>query len=1486
MNKMKKHFLLVFGGAFFLSVAFSQPALALSTSDGLVGYFPFSGNAEDKSGNSNHGEVNGATPTEDRFGNAGSAYSFDGVDDHIKIPLADHLQFNPNVNSFTISVWARPKELNDTDGGGVNNCVLKAAPLVDTYRYGLDNLGIYGSMAMDNLSRAGLTEPFWDTENWHLMTGTWEVSGNTIIASHYIDGQLRDQKTYNVVPGGSYPWDGLYIGATHHCTVSGLSFAKADIDEVRLYNRALTGSEISELFSGQEDVPDTEEETLFSDDFNDNSIDSTKWTIAGTRVVEQSSVMNVNQDATDAGGILWSKWIPVNSMQLVTVSRRTIQHKANNYFNGLFRMIFDSNGDGIADISFGVDHVNHGWHSSDGLTIERYGIFLALNGWSTDRDTKTSSQLPNIWDTWFTEELAYNPVSGILSYSINGVSQTTLDVGMLSSSANCKMQLYVQAWGWWTGHYDHFDDISVVQSNQLINQPPVLSEVTSVPSSTENQTPSYTFNSTQVGEIIYGGDCNSSTTVAVAGDNAIAFNSLSEGLHNNCTITVINDAGKNSNVLVVSSFTVVVPSKDFTFVHMTDVHLGENLTALAKQWGKDWFEEWSYSRFIDALYQIEKRNPKPESVLISGDLVEYVGDKGMGNEKHPEGWKWLKDFKSFVDGYEKRTGIKIYYVPGNHDRYERPAGEIPPLADILAGNDKLFQYGEVIQSVPDYATNLFDKYATNYDYNGGYDPFNYYFSNKDKSINFIGLDTGVDNGGIGFDFDNNKILDFLPKSAGLTEQHADKLNEYLPFGNKIIFMHSPIFNEGLDGNVPDGSISKYRDEFINYCKNSNVDLVLSGHTHKNRIYDKAGNGVINATSLTFNDEYKPYYIQTQSATKGDNRGFRIIDVVDGKAKKTNVVELKEDNNFITPQLVFEEKQDNNSSIELSQENSNNKISARGIITGDFKFPYYYAEGSKKLFLEDYGDTNIEINIKNSSSSNFEIAKYWKDPQSNEEENYTPAGLRILNSEFCEFESETKCQGGTIFKEVYPNSKVNYRIMGLETHESSENKVKINWEDKRVDFIINNNDDTALIRFGHMGRAKMNSPAELRVIDSSGKITGLKVGKIIEEIPNSYYDPIHEQVIFFTDSDEDFQNLRYEATGMVEGEYKLTLESGHEDAFDQKVEITEMPIAKSTVHQFSVDWNQLNDKGGVEMKIDQNGDGNFEKEFNAGSVITKDDAAPQTTITLSGVAGVDNWYRSDTQVILSAQDNEGGIGVEKTEYSLDNGDNWNKYENPIAIPNEGINKISYRSVDWFSNQEEIKTAEIKIDKTAPEAVVSPSLNEVGIEVDGTDNLSEAAVEQKSATEYVISDEAGNTAKLQFEGEKIRKGKNYNRDEQIKKWYKNNGFWKKFFSRFRFGKETNSEVGAKLKTVQYNDEPAIQLPNNRLHFVWKTSKKELITLLEQQLEVLGSFKIIGNYNEKKDETNILIHEKGKPKRETFDGLKILNMKTVKGVLQYDY
>ncbi|CAB1063452.1 hypothetical protein D1BOALGB6SA_8235, partial [Olavius sp. associated proteobacterium Delta 1] len=99
---------------FLVSVSiffFSAQAFA-DLSQGLVAYYPFNGNADDESGNGNHGVVNGATVTEDRFGNLGSAYEFDGVSSYIEI--ADNTALRISGTDFTLSAEVLVKSYNSS----------------------------------------------------------------------------------------------------------------------------------------------------------------------------------------------------------------------------------------------------------------------------------------------------------------------------------------------------------------------------------------------------------------------------------------------------------------------------------------------------------------------------------------------------------------------------------------------------------------------------------------------------------------------------------------------------------------------------------------------------------------------------------------------------------------------------------------------------------------------------------------------------------------------------------------------------------------------------------------------------------------------------------------------------------------------------------------------------------------------------------------------------------------------------------------------------------------------------------------------------------------------------------------------------------------------------------------------------------------------------------------------------------------------------
>lgn len=93
----------------------------------------------------------------------------------------------------------------------------------------------------------------------------------------------------------------------------------------------------------------------------------------------------------------------------------------------------------------------------------------------------------------------------------------------------------------------------------------------------------------------------------------------------------------------------------------------------------------------------------------------------------------------------------------------------------------------------------------------------------------------------------------------------------------------------------------------------------------------------------------------------------------------------------------------------------------------------------------------------------------------------------------------------------------------------------------------------------------------------------------------------------------------------------------------------------------------------------------------------DTLPPTTSTATSGTFWKNGWYIGTTTVTLTAQDNPGGVGVEKTEHSLNGGQIWKLFvtTSPVLIATEGTTAISYRSVDFFGNMEDTKTLELNI-----------------------------------------------------------------------------------------------------------------------------------------------------------------------------------------------
>ena len=214
------------------SVSTNCQTLTGTLANGLVGYWPFCGNANDASGNGNNGLVNGATLTSDRFGNANSAYSFDGVNDYI-----NGFVNNSNLSDLSYSVWVNTP---NTSGGtfihlgsdnGSPNC--NGVSLGNFNAPSANLVGHYSCIGFFN-SSASFTP-----NQWSLFT---MVNQNNILY-FYVNGNLLSQIT---TTGFNNPDNNFWFGSTYSNYIAMFS---GKLDDIGIWNRALSASEIQQLYT-------------------------------------------------------------------------------------------------------------------------------------------------------------------------------------------------------------------------------------------------------------------------------------------------------------------------------------------------------------------------------------------------------------------------------------------------------------------------------------------------------------------------------------------------------------------------------------------------------------------------------------------------------------------------------------------------------------------------------------------------------------------------------------------------------------------------------------------------------------------------------------------------------------------------------------------------------------------------------------------------------------------------------------------------------------------------------------------------------------------------------------------------------------------------------------------------------------------------------------------------------------------------------------
>jgi Concanavalin A-like lectin/glucanases superfamily len=208
--------------------------------DGLVAYFPFSGNALDASGNNLRTAVNGATLTSDRFGAANSAYMFNGTTDDIEVADTAAISF-ANSQDFSISLWlaftsakANMLPLLKYQSGGSTGYFFDINSSAPGYCGGAGVASFIAGEGSPACAAAAINDGA-----WHHLVALYAAQANTITL--YIDGTAQT-KTGSRGNGLSVAAPLLIGGLPGFYPYSG------SIDDVRIYNRVLASTEIDSLY--------------------------------------------------------------------------------------------------------------------------------------------------------------------------------------------------------------------------------------------------------------------------------------------------------------------------------------------------------------------------------------------------------------------------------------------------------------------------------------------------------------------------------------------------------------------------------------------------------------------------------------------------------------------------------------------------------------------------------------------------------------------------------------------------------------------------------------------------------------------------------------------------------------------------------------------------------------------------------------------------------------------------------------------------------------------------------------------------------------------------------------------------------------------------------------------------------------------------------------------------------------------------------------
>lgn len=231
-----KLLILLFGISIYTQIIVAQVP-SYVPANGLVGYWPFNGNAINQTGAGFNGIVNGATLTTDRFGNTNSAYLFNGINNYIDL---GNITVISQTSGISMSAWIL------WDGSNAIRSEQYIFQLAQKPN-GQISISDNGNLVINVLNCNCVNDIGINTlitqNTWYHVVLTYDLSSGTM--KMYLNGNLintiqENMFTYYTVNNtpsrfGNYYFNSLYF--------------KGKIDEGILYNRALTQLEINSLYT-------------------------------------------------------------------------------------------------------------------------------------------------------------------------------------------------------------------------------------------------------------------------------------------------------------------------------------------------------------------------------------------------------------------------------------------------------------------------------------------------------------------------------------------------------------------------------------------------------------------------------------------------------------------------------------------------------------------------------------------------------------------------------------------------------------------------------------------------------------------------------------------------------------------------------------------------------------------------------------------------------------------------------------------------------------------------------------------------------------------------------------------------------------------------------------------------------------------------------------------------------------------------------------